>query len=159
MNEMYDHNVFAVLTAFDQRNMANSALRLAHNSQWFHKAEGGVAEEPTINSREATPAVGDDAQSEKFNENRNKNSRPGAVDRLVVTFDGLLEKLHNGVQLGTNPNLSHILLGHRGTKGISARQCNIAVDDNLWIWLHDYYSTHVTAVGHDHQNETEVRRK
>ena len=156
---MYGNNVFAVLTAFDQRNMANSAFGLAHNSQWFSKAEGGVAKEPTIDSRETTPAAGDDAKSEELNENRNENSGPGAVDRLVVTFDGLLEKLHNGIQLGTNPNLSHILLGHRGTKGINARQCNITVDDKLCVWLHDYHSTHGTAVGHDHQNEREVRRK
>lgn len=55
---MYDHNVFAVFTAFDQRNMASSAFRLSHNSQWFRKAEGGVAEEPTIDSRETTPPLG-----------------------------------------------------------------------------------------------------
>ncbi|KAJ2896230.1 hypothetical protein MKZ38_005724 [Zalerion maritima] len=131
---MYDNNVFAVFTAFDQRNMASSAFRLSHNSQWFRKAEGGVAEEPTIDSRETTPAPGppcDDAQSEEVNENRNDNSGPGAVDRLVVTFDQLREKLHDGIQLGTDPKVSHILLGHRGTKGISGRQCNVVVDDEL----------------------------
>jgi len=44
---MYDDNVFAVLTAFDLRNMASSAFQLRHNLQWFRKAEGGVAEAPT----------------------------------------------------------------------------------------------------------------
>jgi len=157
---MYDHNVFAVLTAFDQRNMASSAFRLKHNSQWFRKAEGGVAEEPSIDSRETTPApgcLGDNAQLEEVNEN--ENSGPGAVERLVVTFDQLREKLYDGIQLGTDPKLSHILLGHRGTKGISGRQCNVIVDDELCIWLRDYRSTHGTAVGHDSQNETEVRRR
>lgn len=110
--------------------MANSAFKLAHNLQWFRKAEGGVAEEPTMNSRETTPAAGDDAQSEKLND-RNKNSRPGAVNQLVVTFDGLLKRLRNETQLRTNSILSHILLRHRETKGISARQCNIVVDDKL----------------------------
>ena len=159
---MYDHNVFAVFTAFDQRNMASSAFRLSHNSQWFRKAEGGVAEEPTIDSRETTPAPGapgEDAQPEEVNENRNENSGPGAVDRLVVTFDQLQERLHDGIQLGTDPKMSHILLGHRGTKGISGRQCNVVVDYGLCVWLRDYHSTHGTAVGHDSQNETEVRRR
>lgn len=59
----------------------------------------GVAEEPTIDSREATPA--EDAQSE--------DEEAGAVDRLVDTFKEL-EKLLNGIQLGTSTS-SHILLG------------------------------------------------
>ena len=83
------------------------------------------------------------------------------VDRLVVTFNELLnnENLENGVQLGTNPSSSHILLGHRGTKGVSAKQCNITVDDNLCIWLHDYHSAHGTAVGYKGQNQKEVRKR
>ena len=160
---MYDHHVFAVFTAFDQRNMASSAFRLSHNSRWFRKAEGGVAEEPTIDSREATPAAGasgNDAHLEEVKEgNRIENSGPGAVDRLVVTFEQLQERLHDGIQLGTDPKVCHILLGHRGTKGISGRQCNVVVDDRLCVWLRDYRSTHGTAVGHDSQNETEVRRR
>jgi hypothetical protein len=156
---MYGYNVFAVLTAVDTRNMASSAFKLSHNSQWFRKAEGGVAEEPTIGSRETTPAALEEGQSETVNENSNHNSTSGAIDRLIVTFDGQWNNLDNGIQLGSNKNLSHILLGHRGTKGISDRQCNITIDDNLWIWLHDYYSTHGTAVSHNGQNEREARRK
>ncbi|KAK4981719.1 hypothetical protein LTR66_009760 [Elasticomyces elasticus] len=130
---MYDYNVFAVLTACDSKNKASSAFKLPHNSRWFRKAIGGVAEEPTIESREATPA--EDAQSE--------DEETGAVDRL----------------LGANPSSSHIFLGHRGTKGISAKQYNITVDDDLCIWLHDYHSTHGTAVGYNGQNQEEVRKK
>ena len=33
------------------------------------------------------------------------------------------------------------------------------MDDRLWIWLHDYHSTHGTAVAHNGRNETEVRKK
>lgn len=148
-NTLYDHNVFAVLTAYDHQNKASSAFKLQENSKWFREAVGGVAEEPTIDSREATPAEEPQLDDEE----------PGAVDRLVVTFDELLEKLQNGVQLGTNPSSSHILLGHRGTKGISAKQCNITVDDDFCIWLHDYYSTHGTAIGYKGQNQKEVRKK
>ena len=150
---MYDNNVFAVFLARDQRNMAGSAFLLNHNARWFRKAAGGVTEEPTIASREPTPApeVPDDAQSEEV---KHRNSG----DRLVITFDRLQDRLQNGIQLGTDSD-SHILLGCRGTKGISARHCNIEVDKNLYIWLHDYHSTHGTAVGHDSQNAMEVRRR
>lgn len=141
---MYNHNVFAVLIAIDQRNMARSAFRLVHNLKWFREAIGGVAREPIIDSRETTPAVDEDD--------------PEAAESLVITFDLLSENLQNGIQFGTNPDLCHILLGYRGTLGVSGKQCNIIVDSNLRIWLHDYRSSHGTAVGHDEQNEAEVRK-
>ena len=112
------HDVFAVITAHDQLNRAGSALKLEHNSRWFCKATGGVALEPTIGSRETTPA--EDSQSDDKKEEEIASN----VNRLVVSFSKLLalDNLENGLQLGTNPILSHILLGHRGTKGISGRQ-------------------------------------
>ena len=115
---MYDPDVFMVLTAHDQKNKAGSALELAHNARWFRKATGGVAVAPTINSREATPA--EDLQSN----NDDVEEEESTVNRLVVTFNQLLalENLQNGLQLGTNSIVSHILLGHRGTKGISGKQ-------------------------------------
>ena len=149
---MYDHNVFAVLTAHDEKNRASSAIKLEENAKWFHKAMGGVAEKPTITSREATPA-------ETSPQGNSETAETDAVNRLVITFDKLLENIQHGLQLGTNPKSSHVLLGHRGTRGISAKQCNITVDNDLRIWLHDYYSTHGTAVGYDGQNQKEVRRK
>ncbi|KAL9039365.1 MAG: hypothetical protein Q9180_002573 [Flavoplaca navasiana] len=152
---MYGPDVFAVITAHDQQNKASSALELEHNSKWFCKATGGVALEPTMDSREITPA--EDAQSD----DEKQDEIASNVNRLVVSFPKLLalDNLENGLQLGTNPILSHILLGHRGTKGISGRQCNITVDEALNIWLHDYRSTHGTAVGQNGQNQKEVRRK
>lgn len=111
---MYGPNIFAVLTAYDQKNKASSAFKLEHNSTWFCKAAGGVAVEPTISSRETTPA---DDEAGAVDE-------AGTVDRLVVPFDKLLalDNIHNGLQLGTNPTSCHILLGHRGTRGISGKQ-------------------------------------
>ncbi|KAK0840220.1 hypothetical protein LTR03_010733 [Friedmanniomyces endolithicus] len=152
---MYGPDVFAVVTAHDHKNKASSALELEHNSRWFCKATGGVALEPTMDSRETTPAG--DSQSDDDREEEVASN----VNRLVVSFSKLLalENLENGLQLGTNPILSHILLGHRGTKGISGRQCNITVDETLNIWLHDYHSTHGTAVGQNGLNQKEVRRK
>lgn len=114
---MYDPDVFAVITAHDQKNKASSALELKHNSRWFCKATGGVALEPTMDSRHTTPA--EDSKSDDDEEEVASN-----VSRLIVSFSKLLvlDNLENGLQLGTNPILSHILLGHRGTKGISGRQ-------------------------------------
>ncbi len=115
---MYGPDVLAVITAHDQLNRAGSALELEHNSRWFRKATGGVALEPTIGSRETTPA--EDAQSG----DKKQDEITSIVNRLVVSFSKLLalDNLENGLQLGTNPILSHILLGYRGTKGISGRQ-------------------------------------
>lgn len=113
---------------------------------WLYKATGGVAEVPHIDSRQPTTAT-DSSVDQAF----------GATDHLILTFDELLRDLPNGVQLGTNPRSSHALLGHRGTRGVGARQYNITVDDDLRVWLCDY-SAHGTAVGYDGQNETEFRR-
>jgi hypothetical protein len=115
---MYGSDVFAAITAHDQKNKASSALELEYNSTWFSKATGGVALEPTMDSRETTPA--EDSQSDDETE----EERASNVNRLVVSFSKLLalDNLENGLQLGTNQILSHILLGHRGTKGISGRQ-------------------------------------
>ena len=115
---MYDSDVFAVITAHDQKNKAASALELEYNSRWFYKATGGVALKPNIDSREATPAEDSQLNDEK------EDKIASIVDRLIVSFSKLLAlgNLENGLQLGTKPISSHILLGHRGTKGISGRQ-------------------------------------
>lgn len=115
---MYSYDVFAVVTAHDQKNKSSSALVLDHNSRWFRKAIGGVALEPTMENRETTPAEDSQLDDEK------KEEIASNVNRLVVSFSELLDmdNLENGLQLGTNPLLSHILLRCRGTKGISGRQ-------------------------------------
>ena len=145
---MYGHEVFAVLTPRDRKNKAGSAFKLKHNSEWFQGATGGVAEAPTLKSREVTPA-----------EDFSSDEESDAVDRLVITFDGLLKHPLSGLQFGTSQDTSHILLGYRGTRGISAKQYNVTVDDSLCIWLQDHHSTHGTAVGYNGQNQKEVRKK
>jgi hypothetical protein len=104
---------------------------------------------PIIGSRDATAA-----------EQPEPNDRdPGSIDHLIITFDRQLKNHENGIQLGPNPITSDILLGHRGTRTISAKQCNIVVDDDLSTWLHDYFSAYGTAVGHNNQNQKEVQKK
>lgn len=71
------------------------------------------------------------------------------MERLVVTFSGLLDSIKDGdmgLQFGTSPTSSHILLGHRGTPGISGKQYRITIHASLCIWLYDDHSTHGTAV-------------
>lgn len=149
---MYDHNVLAVLTAVDDNNKARSAFGLPENARWFRKAIGGVAEKPTIDSKEPTPAP--DASS--------PDQDSGANDCLVITFDKLLETLkdyENGLQFGTHPGRCDVLLGHRGTRGISGQQYNITMDNAFCFWLNDYHSTHGTAVVCNSQDQLEVRKK
>ncbi|MCJ1464628.1 hypothetical protein MMC07_003241 [Pseudocyphellaria aurata] len=137
-------------------------MKLEHNSRWFRKAVTPLSvTEPTIDSREPTPAASAADTESRYNDTENETASSSAVDSLVVTFDQLLlsDSLVQGIQFGTNPNSAQILLGHRGTSRVSARHCNINVDDNLWIWLHDYSSTYGTAVGYDTQNQKEVRRR
>lgn len=108
---MYSSDVFAVITAHDNKDMADHALKLKHNSKWYCKATGVEPSELIMSSREITPA--EDSQP---NDDHKK--------RLMVSFSKLLavSNFEDGLQLSTNSILCHILLGHRGIKGISGRQ-------------------------------------
>ena len=151
-SNMNDPNVFAVLIPCDKTNRAGTAFRLPENVNRFHKATGGVAEEPTIDSREPTPAP---LPPSKENGEGDQN----ATDRIILTFNKPPKDPLIGWQLGTNKDLSDVLLGHRGTAGISGRQFNITVDERGWIFLQDYYSLHGTAVSYNHGKQDEVRKK
>lgn len=91
--------------------------RRAVPSSWsiIRGGTGGVALKPIIDSRETTPA--EDSQSDDDDE-------VSVLNCLVLPFDKLLslDHIQNGLQLGTNTASSHVLLGHRRTKGISGKQ-------------------------------------
>ncbi|OCK91209.1 uncharacterized protein K441DRAFT_679710 [Cenococcum geophilum 1.58] len=110
---MDNPNVFAVLTPRDGKNRAMTAFRLPENANRFHSATGGVAEEPTINSREPTPSVWSLSEEER-------EVDQDATDRIILTFDKPPKDPLEGWQFGTN-KLSDVLLGHRGTRGISGQ--------------------------------------
>lgn len=147
---MDDPNIFAVLIPCDKKNRARTAFHLPENVNRFHKATGGIVEEPTIGSRESTPALLSPAEGE---------GDQNATDRIILTFNKPPKDPLKGWQLGTNKVSSDILLGHRGTAGISGRQFNITVDDRGWIFLHDYHSSHGTTVSYDYDKQDEVRKK
>lgn len=148
---MYGPNDFAVLTPKDAKNLARTAFRLPENKNRFYEATGGVVEEPTIDSREPTPAL-------LFSEEE-VNSVQNAPDRIILTFDEGPKNPLRGWQFGTSKKSSDILLGNRGTEGISAQQFHITVNEDGWIFLYDDRSSHGTAVGYDHQKKDEIRRK
>ncbi|KAI9778298.1 MAG: hypothetical protein M1816_004148 [Peltula sp. TS41687] len=148
---MYDPDVFAVLTPYDDDNRARTAFRLKQNERRFMKATApGVAEEALIGSRDPTPDLS--LPSEKT-----KDDIDATYDRIVLRFSDPLNNPLEGIQFGTHV-LADVFLGARGTMGVSARQCNVAVDDNLWVWLHDYRSRNGTAVGYDGDKDDEVRK-
>jgi hypothetical protein len=144
---MYGYNVFAVLTPCDEEDKARKAFALVENATWFQEATGDIAEEPTIDSREPTPAP------PTPNDVAIKTSCS-----IILTLDKPLKNPLNGFQFGTSIPCD-VLLGRRGTRGISSRQFNIAIDEHLWVWLHDHHSTYGTAVGYNHQAKNQVHTK
>ena len=140
----YDPDIFAFLIPMEEK--ARTAFALKQNKRRFVKGTpSGVAVENLISSRETTPAP------QSLHEQKNNR-----LDRIVLRFSDELTNPFEGIQLGTHSQ-SDVFLGLRGTRGVSARQCTIAIDDNLWIWLHDYKSTYGTAVGYEDKLKDEIR--
>src|SRR6266576_1300185 len=102
---MSDPNVFAVLTPRDRNNLASAAFRLPENAHSYFKvavASGqGIAEEPTINSREPTPAPGPPSEQANYN----------SADRIMLRLDKLPKDPTKGWQFGTDPRVCDYLLG------------------------------------------------
>jgi hypothetical protein len=78
---MSNPNIFAVLIPCDKNNLARAAFRLPENVHGYCKAaEGsaqGIAEEPTIDSREPTPAPGSSPEQSNYN----------SADRILLRLD------------------------------------------------------------------------
>ena len=144
---MYSHNVFAVLTPCDEKDKARTAFGMKQNVDRFRKAAGRIAEEPIIGSREPTPAPLSPYEGDH-----------DATGCIILTLDELPEDPQNGWWFGTRDS-SDVFLGRRGIAGISSQQYNITVDEDFCVWLHDYRSSHGTAVGYNHQKQDEIRKK
>ncbi|KAK0302851.1 hypothetical protein LTR82_017743 [Friedmanniomyces endolithicus] len=144
------HDIFFCLTPDARPENARKIFGLQHNACWPQTSTTDIATEPTIGSRESTPAV--------VLENHS--------DHLALTFsvlfalvkDGKLPSLKDGIRFGTDPNHCHVLLGHRGTPGISGQHYTISVNQDLSVWLCDYSSKHGTAVTCNKQNSGQRRR-
>lgn len=135
-----DPNLFAVLVPCDEKNFASDAFGLPENAHCYHKAaEGIVVIEPTMSSREPTPApqIGPALQS-------------SSDVRILLRLDKSPKKPKVGWQFGTDPQTCDVLLGHRGTRGISSRHFRIAITEQLRVELHDN-SRYGTVVHYDGQ--------
>lgn len=147
---MDDPNVFAVLTPRDgtKGENASKAFSQPHNAARYHKAAGCIAEEPTVGSRDPTPALL--SPSERDTESAN---------RILLKFSDVINNLAKGLQFGTNANTSDVRLHYQGVRGISASQFVFTVkDDGSW-YLEDFLSTFGTAVSYDGKARDEKRKK
>jgi hypothetical protein len=143
---MVDPNVFAVLIPCDKENRARDAFRLRANLDCYHKGAESIAEEAIIDSRDPTPAP--ESLSEEGHD---------FTDHILLTFDKKLKNPQRGWQFGTDPRTCDVLLGHRGTKGVSSRHFCIVIVENYRIKLYED-SKFGTAVGYDEQAKEKTRR-
>ncbi|KAK3174021.1 hypothetical protein OEA41_001265 [Lepraria neglecta] len=141
---MLDPKLFAVLTAYDKSNLAREAFGLSENVYCYCKTTEGIAHEAIIDSREPTPAP----QSPP-----NANYESG--DRILLRLDDPLKDPKTGWQFGTNPRVCDVLLGHRGTGGISSRQFYITITEQFRVELHDE-SRYGTVISHNGQAKDTV---
>ncbi|MCJ1255217.1 hypothetical protein MMC24_003033 [Lignoscripta atroalba] len=144
---MCDEEVFAVLTPCDQCNLARKAFRLKENVNWYSGAAEGAAEEPTIGSRDPTPAPQSSSEGKFY-----------SADRLLLTLNEKPKNPLKGWQFGTDLFSSDVLLGYRGTRGVSGRHFRITITEDLWVELHDD-STYGTAVSYDGRAKNKARIK
>lgn len=131
---MSDTNVFAILRPYDTKDRARNAFRLQENAHCNSKAAECIAEGPTIGSREPTPAR---SSSPEIN-----------YDCIILRLDKPPKDPSKGWQFGTNPRVSDVLLGHRGTTNISGRHFYITITEQLRVELHEN-SRFGTAVGYN----------
>ena len=125
-------------------------IKLPKNSGWYCDAQGGVEGEPTITSRDPTPAP------DEVEEDTSDHTSLDITERLAITFTGLREACQDGsvpvqsaevgVVFGTDPRTCHVVLGFRGTVGISGKHFAIRTDGSHQIVLADLGSTRETAV-------------
>ncbi|KAK3068153.1 hypothetical protein LTR53_014502, partial [Teratosphaeriaceae sp. CCFEE 6253] len=151
-------DVLLRLTPHAWSENAKGVFHLPHNQPWFQESSPSIAEQPTIGSRESTPAIDVESQSTPYVQIYSEH--------LALTFSGIwdvvksedLPSLGDGICFGTDPHSCHVLLGCRGTKGISAKQYTISVHADTSVWLHDHGSTYGTAVMCNKQNGGRLRK-
>lgn len=97
---MYHYNTFAVLIPCDEKNRARDAFRVQPNADCYRKAAEGIAERPTIASREPTPGL-----------QPLPEGNSDSIDHIQLTFDKTPNDPQKGLQFGTDPR-SDVLLGH-----------------------------------------------
>ena len=108
--DMYDPNLFAVLTACDLGDRARGAFALPANVHFFLAETGDFVQEPTP-ARPPSPEAA---------------SRLG--HRILLHLDRLPKDPRRGWLFGTDPGVCDVVLGHPGTPGISREHFSITLD-------------------------------
>ena len=147
---MDDPNVFAILTPHGTREGADAskAFRQPHNKDRYFQGADSISDELSVGSRATTPAGHSQSSTDLE-----------SSDRIVLKFSDPTINLAQGLQFGTIPKTSDILLRYPGVKGISSSQFVFTVQgDGSW-YLEDPHARYGTAVGYDNQAEDEWRRE
>jgi len=119
---MENPNLIATLIPVDDRKRAENAFRLENNQNRYLPPTRGIAEGPTVSSREATPA-----QEQLIDDYCKYDS----THRLQLTFDEKPKDASKGYSFGTDSRNCDVLLGHRGAHGISRLHFSITFDDTI----------------------------
>ncbi|KAK1813223.1 hypothetical protein LTR12_012412 [Friedmanniomyces endolithicus] len=143
------HDVFFRLTPNARPENARKVFGLPHNACWPQTSTTDIATERTIGNRESTPAV--------VLESHTGHLALTFSDLFALVKNGERPSLQNGIRFGTDPNHCRVLLGHRGTQGISGQHYTLSVNQDLSVWLSDYSSSHGTAVMCNKQNGGQLR--
>ena len=148
---MEDPNLIATLIPIDNKNLAEKTFRHADNESRYLPPTQGIAEGPTLSSREATPA-----QELPKNDDHDYN----LTHRLQLTFDEEPKNATKGYSFGTDLRQCDVSLGPRGAHLISGRHFCITFDDSIdeetHLVLRDS-STNGMAVSYDGQASEEIR--
>ncbi|KAI4228462.1 MAG: hypothetical protein L6R40_008127 [Gallowayella cf. fulva] len=106
-SNMEDPNFIATLIPVDDEKRAENAFCHDNNKERYLPPTRGIAEGPTISSREATPA-----QEQPDDDHCKYDS----THRLQLTFGKEPKNASKGYSFGTDPKNCDILLGNRGAK-------------------------------------------
>lgn len=146
---MENPNLIATLIPVDTKKLAENAFRLKHNHARYLRPTGGIAEEPTISSREPTPAP-------QLRDSNADGHCHASAHRIQLTFSQKPKDPSKGYAFGTNPRLCDVLLGYRGTPGISSVHFYITFNEQQRVILNSC-SPRGMAVSYSGQASNEVR--
>jgi len=148
---MEDPNLIATLIPADKEKLTENAFCLENNEKRYLPPTRGIAEGPSISSREPTPA-----QEEPIDDYCKYDS----THRLQLTFDKAPKDASKGYSFGTNSKSCDVVLGSRGARGISGLHFCITFDVTFngekHLILRDS-STNGMAVSYSGQAREEVR--
>jgi hypothetical protein len=148
---MKDLNLIATLIPTDKEKLTKNAFCLDHNKNRYLSSTQGIAEDPTISSREVTSV------KEMLDDDHCKYD---VTHRLQLIFDKKLKDPIKGYSFDISSRDCDILLRQRGSRDISELHFYIifddTIDDEKHLTLRDS-SINETVVGYSDQATEKVR--